>query len=397
MSDCIEPFEVSVPDDVLDDLSRRLELARFPHDIANDDWSYGVNLEYLKEIVEYWRSSYDWRAQEREINSFAHYRTEIDGIPIHFIREPGKGPNPIPIVLSHGWPWTFWDMKDVIRPLADPAAHGGDPEDAFEVIVPSLPGFGFSTPLTKPGVNFWVTAELWKQLMVDRLGFDRFGAQGGDWGSIITISLAHKYPEHVIAMHSTMVAEPSIFNTERPWDPTGGQMLSKDVGPEEFERLKAWQAKLVAHVAVQMTDPQTLSYGLHDSPVGLLAWLLKGRYAWADTRGDVESRFSKDFLITTAMIYWVNQAFVTSARYYAEAGRNPWQPTHPGKCVQVPAGISLMPRDAAYGMFSDEYAQAVFENIVYIVKNEDEGGHFVPCEVLETVVRDVRATFRAVG
>ena len=394
MTIAVEPFEVAVPQAVLDDLARRLEHARFPHDIANADWSYGVNADYLRELVDYWRTSFDWRARECDINSFSHYRTEIDGIPIHFIREPGKGPKPIPIVLSHGWPWTFWDMKDVIRPLADPAGHGGDPEDAFEVIVPSRPGFGFSTPLTRPGVNFWVTADLWKQLMVDRLGFERFGAQGGDWGSIITISLAHKYPEHVIAMHSTMVAEPSIFNTERPWDPTGGQMLPRDVSPQEFQRLKAWQAKLAGHVAVQMTDPQTLSYAMHDSPVGLLAWLLKGRYAWADTRGDVESRFSKDFLLTTAMIYWVNESFVTSARYYAEAGRNPWRPTHPGACVQVPAGISLMPRDGAYGLYDDDYAHSVFANIVHMVKNE-EGGHFVPSEVPETFVRDVRATFRS--
>ena len=278
--------------------------------------------------------------------------------------------------------------------IVDPAAYGGDPEDAFEVIVPSLPGFGFSTPLAKAGINFSTTAELWKTLMADVLGFDRFGAQGGDWGTLITVALAHKYPEHVIGMHTTMIAAPTIFNTERPWDATGGVLLPPDLAPDEREQLQAWQRRLVSHVAVHMIDPQTFSYGLHDSPVGLLAWLLKGRWSWADVRGDVESRFSKDFLITTAMIYWVTQSFVTTARYYTETGRHPWQPTHPGKTVRVPAGISLMPRDGTYGLFSDDYAGSVFENIVYQVINED-GGHFMPSEVPETFVRDVRATFRS--
>lgn len=387
----IESFEVAVPQDVLDDLQYRLDHARFPHDYANADWSYGVNGDYLRSLVDYWRKDYDWRAQERSINRFSHARTVIDDIPIHFIREPGKGPKPIPIIISHGWPWAFWDMKDVILPLADPAAFGGDPNDAFDVIVPSLPGFGFSTPVTKTGVNFASTADLWRTLMVDRLGYERFAASGGDWGTLVTIALAHKYPEQVIGMHTTMVAPLSVYSTERPWDVTGGALVAADLPADERASQHAWQQRIASHVAVHMLDPQTLSYGLHDSPVGLLAWLIKGRRSWGDTRGNIESRFSKDFLITTAMIYWITDSFVTSARYYAEAGRQQWQPTHQGKTVRVPAGISEMPRDGTYGKFAD--AGAVFGNIVHHAIHDD-GGHFAPLEVPRTFIDDVRATFR---
>jgi pimeloyl-ACP methyl ester carboxylesterase len=390
--DEVEPFRIHVAQDVLDDLAWRLDHARFPHDFANEDWSYGVNGDYLRTLVDYWRRDYDWRAQEGLINLFSHYRTTIDDVPVHFIRQPGKGPNPIPIILSHGWPWTFWDFKDVILPLANPAAFGGDPADAFEVIVPSLPGFGFSTPVTKTGVNFTSTADLWRRLMVDVLGFDRFAAQGGDWGTLVTTALAHKYPEHVIGMHTTMVAPLTVYSVERPWDITGGVPVPAELPAAEREAIFAWQKRIASHVAVHMLDAQTLSYALHDSPVGLLAWLIKGRRSWGDTRGDIESRFDKDFLITTAMIYWITDSFVTSARYYAEAGREQWRPTHPGTPVRVPAGISVMPRDGTHGPFTSGDPGEVFENIVYQVVNED-GGHFSPLEVPETIVRDIRATF----
>ncbi len=184
-----EPFTISVPDATLEDLRARLARTRFPRDFGNSNWEYGTNTAYLKELVEYWHTKYDWRKHEREMNSYANYKTEIDGIPIHFIHEPGKGPNPMPLILTHGWPWTFWDLHKVIGPLTDPAAFGGDPRESFDVVVPSLPGYGFSTPLTTTGINYWKTADLWVKLMQDVLGYKRFAAEGGDWGAIVTAQL----------------------------------------------------------------------------------------------------------------------------------------------------------------------------------------------------------------
>ncbi|HJP41334.1 MAG TPA: epoxide hydrolase, partial [Dehalococcoidia bacterium] len=185
----VTSFEVNVPQSVLDDLDWRLRHTRWPADFANDDWRYGTNRAYLEETVDYWINTYDWRKYEAEINSFANYRVDMDGVPIHFVHEPGKGPNPIPLILSHGWPWTFWDMNRVIGPLSDPASFGGDPADAFSVVVPSLPGYAFSSPLTTPGVSPGKTADMWVELMRNVLGYDRFGAQGGDWGAIITAQM----------------------------------------------------------------------------------------------------------------------------------------------------------------------------------------------------------------
>src|SRR5438046_2984123 len=195
-----EPFTVAVPEETLADLRERLAKTRWPGDFANPGWEYGTNGDYLRSLVDYWLRGYDWRGHEREMNAFSHYRTTIEDVPIHFIREPGKGPEPLPLILSHGWPWTFWDFHKVIRPLADPAAFGGDPRDAFDVVVPSLPGYGFSTPLTTPGINFWRTADLWVAVM-DSLGYPRFAAQGGDWGAMVAAQLGHKYADRLFGVH----------------------------------------------------------------------------------------------------------------------------------------------------------------------------------------------------
>ena len=181
------PFTIAIPDERLADLDRRLRQTNWARDYANDDWRYGTNGEYLRELVDYWITSYDWRAQEAAMNDYDHFRVELDGVPIHFMHVRGQGPNPKPLLLTHGWPWTFWDFKDVIGPLTDPASHGGDPAESFDVVVPSLPGFGFSTPLDKTGINWWTTADLWARLMKEVLGYERFGAHGGDWG----LSLIH--------------------------------------------------------------------------------------------------------------------------------------------------------------------------------------------------------------
>ena len=329
-----EPYRVHLSDEVLEDLQRRLVNARLPQDFANDDWGYGVNGAYLRELVDYWIEGYDWRAVEREINAFANYRTDIQGVPIHFIHERGKGPDPKPLILSHGWPWCFWDFHELIGPLTDPAAHGGDERDAFDVVLPSLPGFGFSAPHSVPGINFWRTADLWAELMGDVLGYGRFLAHGGDWGNLVSAQLGHKYADRVGTIHITGAIPLTVLA-----NPGGTSLLGqRTTTPEQAARNPDLVEPGVlrprpgsAHVAVQLNEPQTISYALHDSPVGLCAWILDRRYWWSDNdRGEraVEQAFSKDHLLTLMMLYWATGAFVTSARYYGEVAKNPWRPSH---------------------------------------------------------------------
>ena len=387
----VEPFKVAIPDAKLDELKRRLRAINWPHDMANDDWRYGANGDYMRGLVDYWLNGYDWRAQEREINSFSHYRTEVDCIPLHFIREPGKGPNPIPLVMTHGWPWTFWDYHELIRPLADPAAFGGDPKDAFEVIVMSMPGFGFSSPLMRAGMNAWRAADPIHKLMTEKLGFTRYAAQGGDWGATTTAQLGHKYADSVIGIHLTSTPRLTHGSNQRPWDVTGGKLVPDDLPPATRAKLLDIQRRIASHVAVHMLDPQTLAYALHDSPVGLLAWLVERRRAWSANDGDVEQAFTRDFLLTTTSLYWFTDTFVTSARLYAEAGKDPWQPCHAGTpLVNVPTGLTYMEHDVGRSLSTE--AEAQFD--VRYRKEHPVGGHFAAAEEPALVVDDIRATFR---
>jgi microsomal epoxide hydrolase len=297
----------------------------------------------------------------------------------------------MPIILSHGWPWTFWDLHSVIGPLADPGAHGGDPADAFDVIVPSMPGFGFSTPLTRSGINFWTTADLWHRLMAQVLGYPSYAAQGGDWGALTTMQLGHKYADSLRGIHISTVAPLSLFNHERPWDVTAGMLAPPGLDAGARSAFLAWQERIAAHVAVQVLDPQTLAYAMHDSPVGLLAWLIERRRAWGDCRNGLEATFDRDFLLTTAMIYWFTDSFVTSARFYAEAARNTWQPSHDRTpVVEAPTGISHFEHDGTVGLGAG--MESMF-NLVFERKH-DRGGHFAPVEVPDTIVTDIRDVFR---
>lgn len=395
----VEPFRIEVPDAVIDDLRQRLRNTRWPEDFGNEDWKYGTPTAYLKSLVETWVEDYDWRAAEREMNSFDHFRTEIEGVRVHFIREAGKGPAPIPLILSHGWPWTFWDMRHVIRPLADPAAFGGDAADAFDVIVPSLPGFAFSTPLRVAGINWWRTADLWHRLMTERLGYDRFAASGGDWGALVTAQLGHKYAASLHGVHLLHAIPLTLFNTERPWDITGGAMVPAGVQGELREAMHARQRRVASHVAVQVLDPQTLANGLNDSPAGLLSWLVERRRAWGDTRGDVESAFPREHLLTTTMLYWITGSFHTSARFYAEAAHHPWKPSHDRwPVVEAPTGFTFLDGEKPPGVDDPVAAFEASERArVYNLKQinrHPRGGHFGHYEAPEAVVTAIRALFR---
>lgn len=394
-----EPFSVHVSDEILDDLRFRIARHRWPPEIEDPMGRYGFPSEQLRALAATWKDDFDWRAAEARINRFAQYRVTIDGFPIHFIREPGKGPKPMPLILSHGWPWTFWDMHKVIGPLTDPAAHGGDPMDAFEVIVPSLPGFLYSTPTPRLGVHAGTAADLWHKLMTEVLGFGRFAAGGADWGARVTAQLGHKYAASLYGVHTVGATPLDLFNGERFWDITAF-LVPYDAPPEQRALLPAF-IKGVSHVAVQTVEPQTLAYAMHDSPVGMLAWLVQRRREWGDTKGNVESVFPRDHLLTVATLYWATESFASSARYYREAVLDPWRPSHDRMPrIEAPAGITFLGGENPPGISVEQRIQGFLASPaaknynLHFINGHPSGGHFAHFENPEALVSDLRAMFR---
>ena len=379
-----EPFVISVPDATLMDLRERLARTRWPEELDNESWQYGTNLAYLKELVAYWQTQYDWRHHEQAINVFHHYRVTIDGQPIHFIHEPGRGPKPMPLILTHGWPWTFWDFHKVIRPLTDPAAFGGDPHDAFDVVVPSLPGFGFSTPLTKTGIAIREVSNRWVVLMREVLGYDRFAAQGGDIGALVSTDLGHAYSRYLIGVHLNL-AIPLTMELPPESDYEADEK-------HKFVSTQRFFAEGRGYAAMQGTRPQTAAYGLTDSPAGLCAWILDKRRAWSDCAGDVEHRFSKDELLTTMTLYWVTGTIGTSFRSYYERRVHPWPPVHQRQpVVEAPTAVAVFPGDVV--LMPRRWAERYYNLQRWTVM--PQGGHFAPMEEPERLVDDVRTFFRS--
>ena len=387
-----QPFKLSIAQESLDDLSSRLARTRWSPELGNAGWGYGANGDYLKDLLHYWQHGFDWRQQERLINQFSHYRVELrDGVPVHFIHEPGKGPAPIPIILSHGWPWTFWDWHALIGPLSDPARFGGDPRDAFDVIVPSLPGFGLSTPLGRTGITAPVVADLWHTLMHEVLGYSRFAAAGGDWGSFVTWELGTRYVPSMIGVYLSF---PPL------WHAGGVEGLKEeDYSAAESGWLdktrRKWETA-ISHLTVHSRDHQTLAWALNDSPVGLAAWLLERRRNWSDCGGDLESRYSKDFLLTNVSLYWHTQSIASSMQLYAEqfragavAADNYMQAGGPPR-IEAPTGIGVYPEEVALlpRKVCERAANLVYWNVL------PEGGHFAPAEVPQVYVRELRDFFR---
>jgi pimeloyl-ACP methyl ester carboxylesterase len=377
----VQPFTVDIPESVLQDLRERLERTRWPDDSPDSGWDYGSNLAYVRELVEYWRTEFDWRAQEQAINRLAHYRTNVDGSGIHFILERGRGPAPLPIVLSHGWPSTFSEMLKIISLLTDPAAHGGDPADSFDVIVPSLPGYGFSDLTTERSVNVARIADLWARLMTEKLGYSRFGAHGGDWGAAITGRLGHNYPELLVGIHVTAVAL-------LPYLGPGAPELS-DAERAFLDAREEWVSGEGGYAHLQGTKPQTLSYGLNDSPAGLAAWIVEKFRTWSDCDGDVEARFSKDELLTNITVYWATQTINSSTRMYYESRRSGRELPR-GERVEVPCAVAQFPKDLGYP--PREWAERVFN--LQRWTEMPRGGHFAALEEPEMLVDDLRAFFR---
>ncbi|MEO8397542.1 MAG: epoxide hydrolase, partial [Chloroflexota bacterium] len=304
-----QPFRINVAQATLDDLQARLKLTRWTDEVEGAGWDYGTNLTYLKGLMAYWQDGFDWRAQEAKLNQFKHFRAEIDGFGVHFIHERGKGSKPLPIILTHGWPDSFYRFHKLIPLLTDPAAHGGDPADSFDVIVPSLPGYGFSDRAHEKGMNSKTIAELWFRLMTDELGYSTFAAQGGDIGSGVTRFLALGHPEVLVGIHLTDVGASAL-------PPNMGELSEAE--KQFLSEVQQWSANEGAYGALHRTKPQTLSYGLNDSPVGLAAWQVEKFRSWSDCDGDVEKRFSKDELLTHLMIYWATGTIGSSVRLYYE-------------------------------------------------------------------------------
>jgi pimeloyl-ACP methyl ester carboxylesterase len=376
------PFEVHVPQREVDDLRDRLARTRWADDFGNDDWTFGVPGPYLRALVDHWRDDFDWRAQEAAMRTVPHFRADLSGVPVHFVHVRGRGPAALPLVLTHGWPWTFWDYERVIGPLADPAAHGGDAADAFDVVVPSLPGTAFSSPLRTTGIGVTATADLWVRLMRDVLGYDRFVAGGGDSGAFVSAWAGHAHAAHVLGVHLTFPATTAMgaYAGIRP----------DDWAPEEA----AWRDELgaggrgtAAHMAVHVEDPQTLAWALHDSPTGLAAWMVERRRNWSDCDGDVERRFSKDQLVTAVSLYWLTGTFHTSVRFYAESFRRPWPLVHGGQPpVGVPTAVAVFPRELL--RVPRRFMARQVDLVQWTVM--PRGGHFAPAEEPDLVVEDLR-------
>lgn len=378
MAELVRPFRVEIPQSQLDDLRRRLALTRYPEPEPVADWSQGVPLHYLKEVVEYWAGPYDWRRCETSLNAHPQFLIAIDEVDIHFLHVRSNEPGALALVLTHGWPGSVLEFLKVIPALVDPVAHGGRAEDAFHVVVPSLPGYGFSG---KPAVTGWGVehiADAWVELMA-RLGYESFGAQGGDWGSAVTSALGLRHPGSVVGIHVNMpIANPAKFDRE--------DMTESEVGA--LNRLVEHERTGTGYSREQSTRPQTIGYSLVDSPVGLAAWIIEKFHAWSDCDGDPESVFTRDELLDEVMMYWLGAAGASAARLYWESySRQSMDP------ITVPTGISIFPQEII--RLSQRWAATRYADIRYY-HALDRGGHFAALEQPAAFVDEVRAFFRLV-
>ncbi|HVG32060.1 MAG TPA: epoxide hydrolase [Pyrinomonadaceae bacterium] len=377
----VQPFKVEVSEAALDDLRARLARTRWPDEIEDVGWDYGTSLSYLKELVDYWQKGFDWRVQEAAINRLSHFRVSLGGLGIHFVHERGQGRNPLPLVITHGWPSTFYQMHKLTALLTDPAKFGADPADSFDVVVPSLPGYGFSDRPAKPGMNKTEIARLWARLMTEALGYNRFGAQGGDVGTGITTRLGLLFPERLAGIHLTDPAWPYLGE--------GARALS-EAERAYVEEEGRWQRDEGAYGDIHATKPQTLAYGLNDSPSALAAWIIEKFRAWSDCAGDVERRFTKDELLTNLTIYWVTETINSSIRIYYESRREPAAFKHAGERVTVPTALAIFPADIDHP--PREWAERSYNLTRWTLM--PRGGHFAALEEPELLAQDIRSFFR---
>ncbi|MET0544705.1 MAG: epoxide hydrolase family protein [Caulobacterales bacterium] len=380
-----EPFKIEIPDARLVEMQKRLKATSWPGDFGNEDWRYGVEQEWLRSLAAYWADEYDWRKHETAMNALPQFKVNIDGVPIHFIHIKSGRPNSIPLLLTHGWPWTFWDWEGVIKNLS--ASKDGP---AFDIVVPSLPGVTFSSPLQTTGLNVRAIAKLWVRLMCEALGYDRFAAAGGDWGSLITAELGHAHPERLLGIHLTLVALPGVNHLS--------------LAPQDFAEDEQWMLArnlealpmITSHVTVQSSDPQTLAYALADSPVGTAAWIWERRRAWSDCGGDIIAYQGRDFLCTIASLYWLTNTIGSSMRIYKEhfsgaagLGMNWPLLNERSPMIPVPTGVAVAPKELALLPKALVARHSNLKRWQIMPK----GGHFLPSEAPDLLAEEYRRFF----
>jgi epoxide hydrolase len=373
----IVPFRIDFPETAVTDLRDRLRRTRWPEPETVDDWSQGTPLAYVRELCRYWWEEYDWRAAEARLNRFPQFTTAIDGLGIHFIHVRSSHADAVPLLMTHGWPGSVTEFQKVIGPLADPVAYGGSAADAFHVVCPSLPGFGYSGKPVRTGWGAERTADACDERM-SRLGYQRYGAQGGDWGARLAMTLGRRCPEHLTGIHLNMVPFPEPSST--------GDLTAEEQAA--LDALTRHRAQGSAYAAVQATRPQSIGYGLTDSPAALAAWITEKFQAWSDCGGDPSTVFTSDELLDNIMMYWMPATGASAARLYWESFASLTADTRP---VPVPAGCSVFPADIYRP--SRRLAQPWFPDLRYW--NElGKGGHFAAVEQPATFVSEVRAAFR---
>jgi epoxide hydrolase len=402
MSDDVAPFHIDIPNADLLDLRERLARTRWPDSETVGDWSQGVPLDYLRELCRYWASEYDWRASEARLNALPQFRTQIDGLGIHFIHLRSPHPDAFPLMLLNGWPGSIVEYAKVLGPLVDPAAHGGNAADAFHVVCPTLPGYGFSDKPTQPGWGVDRIAAAWCQLMA-RLGYERYGAQGSDWGTSIATRMAQHHPDSVAGIH--------LMPPLAPPDPDTFEDLTdaEQAGLDPLREADEWGS---GYSEQQSTRPQTVGYGLVDSPAALCAWIVEKFWSWTDSGGRLHDVITRDEILDTIMLYWLPRAATSSARLYWESIRqvNAWisgapngsHTTGPAPAngqadadhtVSTPAGCTIFPKELQRP--SRRWAQKRFTNIIHW-SEPDRGGHFPALEQPDIFINEIRTFFRLI-
>ncbi|MGI8927267.1 MAG: epoxide hydrolase family protein [Tepidiformaceae bacterium] len=371
------PYSINVPQSVIDDLHERLERTRWPDALPGTGWDYGADVAYIRELCDYWRHGYDWRKHEAALNAFPQFLCEVDGHDFHFWHVRGNGPEPFPLMLVHGWPGSIYEFHHLIGPLTDPASHGGDAADAFDVVIPALPGYGFGGRTTERGWGPSRTAAAFNDLMVRELGYDRYGTQGGDWGGFITAAMAGFHPQHIAGVHTNFPAA----------------RAPKEVPEHQrhfIEMRDAFQRDETGYSSTQGTKPMSLAIAQADSPAGIAAWITEKFRTWSDCAGDIESVYTKDQLLTNIMFYWAPNSIAGAARMYYESRRDPGAFQAPR--VEAPTAVAVFPRELV--LSPREWMEPRFN--VQRWTEFPRGGHFAAMEQPQALLEDVRAFFRSV-
>jgi pimeloyl-ACP methyl ester carboxylesterase len=375
------PFHLHIPDETLQDLRERLTRVRWPDEPPGTPWSTGSSVAYMQELVSYWRDGFDWRAQEAALNRFQQFKVPLGGIELHFIHEQGNGPNPMPLLLTHGWPGSVVEFHRILPMLTDPERFGADPADAFTVVAPSLPGYTLSFAPGQPRFGVEAIAETFAELMTDVLGYRRFAAQGGDWGAFVTSRLGYQFAERLIGIHVNLLAvrrDPAMLQ-----NPTIEDKLF-------LGQLNHFLKEETGYQWIQGTKPTTLAFGLTDSPAGLAAWIVEKFRSWSDNDGDIETAISRDDMLTNIMLYWATGAIGSSFWPYYARMHSPW-PIPEGARIEVPTGYAAFPREILRPPRS--VAERSYGNIQRWTEME-KGGHFAALEQPKALAREIREFFR---